>query len=137
MTDKTEASFRFCKAHQVPLIQLKAGKESYTHKLYNLLQRINNLRGRLKDLLQLFKGVGTKYLDNYLAWNGFCMRYIGSTKMSLKDKLVSAMNSIGEYPTYMDMYKSLFCCLLLERRNQYMLKTKPFILRFLGRIFNA
>ena len=34
-----------------------------------MIQRINAYHSRLKDFLAKFKGVSTKYLDNYLAWN--------------------------------------------------------------------
>ena len=54
VTDRSQASLRFCEAHELPLIQLKAGSESQQSKPYNL-QRINNLHGRLKSLLRPFK----------------------------------------------------------------------------------
>ncbi len=103
VTDKSQASSRFCEVHEVPLIQLKAGSESQQDKPYNL-QKINNLHSRLKSLLRPFKGVATKYLDNYLAWNGFDMNHIGVNRLSIKDKLAAAMDSIGECSTYKDVF---------------------------------
>ena len=103
VTDKTPASLKFCEIHEFPLIQLKADSESRNGKVYNL-QKINNLHGRLKKLLTSFKGVSTKYLDNYLAWNGFDIRFTGLNKLEIQDKLSLAMSSIGECSTYNEVF---------------------------------
>jgi len=103
VTDKSQANLLFCEAHEFPLVQLKAGSESHKSKPYNL-QKINNLHSRFKRLIALFKGVGSKYLNNYLAWNGFDMNHIGMNKVDIKDKLVAAMNSIGEFSTYKEVF---------------------------------
>ncbi|MCF7942301.1 MAG: hypothetical protein K9M84_11850, partial [Spirochaetia bacterium] len=59
---------------------------------------------RFKHMIEPFKGVGSKYLDNYLAWNGFDMNHIGVNKLDIKDKLVAAIHSIGEFSTYKEVF---------------------------------
>lgn len=55
-----------------------------------LLQKINNLHSRLKGLLAPFRGVSTKYLDNYLAWNGFEVENPGLNRLDLKTLLLGS-----------------------------------------------
>jgi len=104
VTDKTRASSKFCESHEFPLIQLKAGPEARNGQTYNL-QKINNLHGRLKGLLAPFKGVATKYLDNYLAWNGFEAKHTGLNRLDLKEKLFVVLNGIGKCSTYGEVFK--------------------------------
>lgn len=52
--------------------------DRHTNGVYNI-QLINNFHSRLKDFLRKFKGVSTKYLDNYLSW----MSSIVQVKMSI------------------------------------------------------
>lgn len=104
VTDKTRASSEFCESHELPLIQLKADTDTRSGQTYNL-QKINNLHGRMKRLLAPFKGVATKYLDNYLAWNGFEVKHTGLNRLNLMNKLFVAMKDIGKCPTYGDVFK--------------------------------
>jgi len=103
VTDKTRASAEFCESHEYPLVQLKAGPESRNGNGYNL-QKINNLHSRLKNLLRPFKGVATKYLDNYLVWNAFEVEHPGLNRLDLKDILRNLMGNIGKCATYIDIF---------------------------------
>jgi transposase-like protein len=104
VTDKTRASSEFCASHELPIIQLKADSDSRNGQTYNL-QKINNMHGRIKRLLFPFKGVATKYLDNYLAWNGFEIKHTGLNRLDLKNELIGAMKKMGKCSTYGDVFK--------------------------------
>ncbi len=104
VTDKTRASLEFCESHGFPLIQLKADAKARNGKPYNL-QKINNLHGRMKRLLAPFKGVATKYLDNYLVWNGFEVKHTGLNRLEVMNKLLVAMKGIGKCSTYEEVFK--------------------------------
>ena len=69
-----------------------------------LLQKINNLHSRLKGLLAPFRGVSTKYLDNYLAWNGFEAENPGVGRLDLKEMLLDRMQAIGRCSTYLEVF---------------------------------
>lgn len=58
--------------------------------LYHI-QNVNGLHSRLKQFINRFKGVATKYLDNYLAWFLFVdSRSNENTKHNIKDFLLSS-----------------------------------------------
>jgi len=103
VTDKTRASTKFCESHEYPLVQLKAGPEARNGNNYNL-QKINNLHSRLKSLLRPFKGVATKYLDNYIVWNAFEVEHPGINRLDLKDILQDLMSNIGKCATYIEVF---------------------------------
>lgn len=66
VTDKMNSYKRFATKNDIDLVQLKTGR---TKKgIYNI-QHINSYHGELKRFLYQFKGVSTKYLNNYLVWN--------------------------------------------------------------------
>lgn len=67
-TDKMNAYVRFANKNSLNLIQLKSGKAM--KGIYNI-QRINSYHSKLKLFLRPFKGVSTKYLNNYLMWHNF------------------------------------------------------------------
>lgn len=81
-------------------MQKKKGIEHYRIKsndgkhvikgLYHI-QNVNGLHSRLKQFINRFKGVATKYLDNYLAWFLFVdSRCNENTKHNIKDFLLSS-----------------------------------------------
>jgi hypothetical protein len=81
VTDKSRASREFCDSNSLPVVQLKAGiKGCESRGRYNL-------HSRLKGLLAPFRGVSTKYLDNYLAWNGFEAENPGLDRTEMKTLL--------------------------------------------------
>lgn len=67
-TDKMNSYKRFATANGLNLIQLKSGKSK--QGIFNI-QHINSYHSQLKRFLYAFKGVSTKYLNNYLTWNNF------------------------------------------------------------------
>jgi transposase-like protein len=104
VTDKSRASQEFCDSNSLPVVQLKAGiKGCEARGRYNL-QKINNLHSRLKGLLAPFRGVSTKYLDNYLAWNGFEAENPGLNRTEMKTLLFGKMQAIGKCSTYMEVF---------------------------------
>lgn len=69
------------------LIDSKLSKDK---GLYHI-QNVNALHSRLKQWIARFKGVATKYLDNYLAWFLFVdSRSNESTNHNIKEFLLSS-----------------------------------------------
>jgi len=65
VTDGDPAYRRFATNAGINLVQVKAGRaEGYYH-----VQTVNSYHSRLKAFMVRFKGVATKYLDNYLAYH--------------------------------------------------------------------
>jgi transposase-like protein len=79
-TDKMNSYVRFAKCNNLNLVQLKTGKS--VKGIYNI-QHINSYHSKLKGFIRGFKGVSTKYLNNYLTWNN-CVNMNGS---SMDDKV--------------------------------------------------
>ena len=67
-TDKMNSYVRFATKNTLNLVQLKGGREK--RGIYNI-QRMNAYHSALKLFLSPFKGVSTKYLNNYLIWHNF------------------------------------------------------------------
>jgi len=65
-TDKEKSYSKFSKEHSLELYQMDSGVSK--KGIYNI-QHINNYHKRLKDFIDKFYGVSTKYLNNYLVWN--------------------------------------------------------------------
>ncbi|MBD3110437.1 IS1595 family transposase [Bacillus sp. AGMB 02131] len=63
---------------------INLSKEGYVKKGIYHLQHVNSYHKRLKDWMQRFQGVATKYLDNYLYWFNFLQQ---SKKMSEKERI--------------------------------------------------
>ena len=82
-TDKDSAYPRFAKNAEIRLIQVKAGRVKGTYHI----QHVNAYHSRLKAFMLRFKGVATKYLDNYLAWHNL----IVERKSDVVKVLVKAM----------------------------------------------
>lgn len=68
VADKASAYQRFAASNGLALTQIKSGRGA-TPGGYSLA-RINNYHSELKRFITRFKGVSTKYLNNYLAWHG-------------------------------------------------------------------
>lgn len=66
VTDKMNSYTRFAKSNDIELIQLKSGKSK--KGIYHI-QHINNYHSQLKIFIDRFKGVSSKYLNNYLIWH--------------------------------------------------------------------
>lgn len=70
-TDGETAYRRFSRAHGNTLVQIKGGRGT-VKGIYHI-QHLNAYHAALKDFLRRFKGVSTKYLNNYLTWNNTAM----------------------------------------------------------------
>lgn len=68
VTDKMNSYVRFANTNGINLIQVKTGKSK--KGIYHI-QHINNYHSKLKQFMDKFNGVSTKYLNNYLIWHNF------------------------------------------------------------------
>lgn len=84
VTDKASAYKRFTANNGLDLKQVKSGVHT-THGIYNI-QHINNYHSRLKSFMTHFKGVSSKYLNNYLVWNNY-VNYSNGNLQHKRDKL--------------------------------------------------
>lgn len=64
-TDQEKAYHLYTQTHQIEWIPMDTDRR--TNGIYGI-QRINAYHSRLKGFLSRFRGVSSKYLDNYLAW---------------------------------------------------------------------
>lgn len=85
-SDKTSAYIKFSADNDLKLIQLKGGKEKLD--IYHI-HHVNAYHSGLKLFLKTFKGVSTKYLNNYLVWNVFVNR-----KGTIKEKINGMLDGI-------------------------------------------
>lgn len=67
-SDKNSSYIKFAQKNNLELVQLKDGK---SHEGIFHIQHINSYHSSLKSFMQKFRGVTTKYLNNYLTWNNF------------------------------------------------------------------
>ena len=79
-TDKMNSYVRFAKSNGIELVQLKTGKSK---KGIDHIQHINAYHSKLKAFIRIFKGVATKYLNNYLLWNN----WINSSYGTLRERV--------------------------------------------------
>lgn len=86
-TDKEQAYRKFSKEYNHTLIQLDTGKSK--KGIYNI-QHFNSYHSMLKVFMYRFRGVSTKYLNNYLIWNNF----VNYARETYKEKLVILLNHI-------------------------------------------
>lgn len=86
-TDKEKSYRKFSKEHDYTLVQLESGKSK--NGIYNI-QHINNYHSRLKVFMYRFRGVSTKYLNNYLVWNNL----VNYAKETYKEKLIIFENYV-------------------------------------------
>ena len=69
-TDNEKAYMSFARDRGIRLVQMDTDCRVTERqgKTYGI-QRINAYHSRLKGFLRRFRGVSTKYLENYLVWN--------------------------------------------------------------------
>lgn len=86
ITDSHSSYRKFAKSNNLNLIQIPRGK--HTNGAYNI-QKINSYHSELKRLITgTFKGVATKYLNNYIVYHNFVTIAKDGNKMQiLKDYL--------------------------------------------------
>ena len=83
-TDKMNSYVRFANSNNIKLVQLKTGKAK--KGIYHI-QHINAYHSELKRFMKIFKGVATKYLNNYLLWHN----WINVAEGSLQDRVDSIL----------------------------------------------
>lgn len=92
VTDKMNSYKRFATKNDINLVQLKTGR---TKKgIYNI-QHINSYHNELKRFIYQFKGVSTKYLNNYLVWNNL-INYAKETDAEKKNIFVTFVLTISK-----------------------------------------
>lgn len=67
-TDSSNAYALFAKQSDLKHVKISSGKRVNGR---HGIQRINNYHSRLKQFIDRFNGVSTKYLNNYLVWHNF------------------------------------------------------------------
>ena len=92
-TDKMNSYVRFAKSNGIELIQLKTGKSK--RGVYHI-QHINAYHSSLKNFIHIFRGVSTKYLNNYLLWNNWINVSEGSMQDKTNTLLRAAMSTLVE-----------------------------------------
>lgn len=71
--------------------RIKSNTDKYVIKGLYHIQNVNGLHSRLKHWIDRFKGVASKYLDNYLAWFLFVDSHSNErTKHTIKEFLLTA-----------------------------------------------
>lgn len=68
VTDAWRAYKTYAKEKGIEHYRIKANDGKHVIKGLYHIQNVNGLHSRLKQFINRFKGVATKYLDNYLAW---------------------------------------------------------------------
>lgn len=99
LTDKMNSYKRFASKNNIDLVQLKSGKSK--QGIYNI-QHINSYHSELKRFLYSFKGVSTKYLNNYLIWHNF-VNYAKETDEEKKIILLTYVMTTSKSITNQDL----------------------------------
>ena len=73
-TDKHPSLGKYAKMNEFKHIELNLSKNIRVIKNIYHIQNVNSYHSRLKEWLRRFKGVATRYLDNYLCWFDFVDR---------------------------------------------------------------
>ena len=83
-TDTASNYKKFAVIKELKHETINLSKEGYVKKGIYHLQHVNSYHRRLKEWIQRFQGVATKYLDNYLYWFNFLQQ---SKKMTTKERI--------------------------------------------------
>lgn len=73
-TDKHPSLGKYANMNNFKHVELNLSKDIRVIKNIYHIQNVNGYHSRLKEWLRRFKGVSTKYLDNYLSWFDFVDR---------------------------------------------------------------
>ena len=85
-----EASYRkFAKENGNALVQIKGGKGT-VKGIYHI-QHLNAYHSNLKNFIGQFKGISSKYLNNYLVWNNEVER----RKNGFAEKAVAVLQQVA------------------------------------------
>ena len=90
-----ESSYRnFSKGNGNKLVQIKGGRKAVKGIFH--IQHINAYHSKLKRFLDLFKGVSSKYLNNYLTWNNVVEHKGGTLREKEENLLLGVVRSLFE-----------------------------------------
>jgi transposase-like protein/IS1 family transposase len=93
VTDAWRAYKTYAKEKGLQHYRIKSDDGVHIIKGIYHIQNVNGFHSRLKQWMNRFKGVASKYLDNYLAWFLFVdKRGHETTKQNIKDMLVSSFS---------------------------------------------
>lgn len=95
-TDGSKAQKKFADTHNLDCIQLIGGRTK--RGIFNI-QHINSYHSVLKQFIGNFKGVATKYLNNYLTWNNF-VNYAKNTIQEKRKVLLNFALSTNKRVTF-------------------------------------
>lgn len=110
VTDVMNSYQNFATENNLTLVQIKGGRGK--KGIYHI-QHINSYHSTLKVFIEHFKGVSSKYLNNYLVWNNFVnysngsiqerkeifMRFTLTTKMTALRREQSLRENLPVLPT--------------------------------------
>ena len=110
-TDEDASYRKFARDNDYTLVQIKGGQGSVKGIFH--IQHLNAYHSNLKLFVKRFKGVSSKYLNNYLVWNNELER----KAVGLSEKVASALTQIAS---------TLFeeTCLSLPKRESLPLLVK-------------
>lgn len=103
VTDAWRAYKTYAKEKGLEHYRIKSDSGKHVIKGLYHIQNVNSLHSRLKRWIERFKGVATKYLDNYLAWFLFVdSRSNESTKQHIKEFLLTSFvyEVVDTYDSY-------------------------------------
>lgn len=91
VTDAWRAYKTYANEKGIEHYRIKSNDGKHVIKGLYHIQNVNGLHSRLKHWIHHFKGVASKYLDNYLAWFLFVDSHSNeSTKHNIKEFLLTS-----------------------------------------------
>ncbi len=91
VTDAWRAYKTYAIENGIKHYRIKSNSGKHVIKGLYHIQNVNAIHSRLKQCIDRFEGVASKYLDNYLAWFLFIdNRGHESTRQNIKDMLLSS-----------------------------------------------
>lgn len=86
-TDSEKSYKGFTNAKEYKLVQIESGK--HRKGIYHI-NHINAYHNNMKQFIYRFRGVATKYLNNYLVWNNCLKMGVGEVLSSVVKELYTA-----------------------------------------------
>lgn len=106
ITDKHYSYKSYMKDHQDINHKRLLAKDHVDKKDKSIhLQNVNNVHSQVRDFIRPFKGVSSKYLQNYLNWYAY-QNHINSHKETLKSWFVALLLYPGAYGTFLQFKKN-------------------------------
>jgi transposase-like protein len=101
VTDASTAARKYAEDKELPIIQLKSKTESRQGK--HNLQKVNNLHSSFKQDLRGYKGVSTKYLENYANLTIFKQETPGITVITRATLLTDKLRNVSKVARWEDL----------------------------------